>query len=70
MFEDGVKATDIYQGKVGDCYFLSAVAALARNPARIYSLFPEGKINKNGIFMARMIFKGIKQEVTVDSYFP
>lgn len=45
LFEDGIRTTDIIQGKIGDCYFLSAIAALAKYPERILAIFPEEKIN-------------------------
>ena len=35
---DGVSPSDIYQGKLGDCYFLSSMSALAEHPNRIKRL--------------------------------
>lgn len=61
---------DILQGKLGNCYFLSAVAGLAEKPYRIKKIFPSYEINKNGIYMARILHKGIFQEVVVDDYVP
>ncbi|MHB8876556.1 MAG: C2 family cysteine protease [Myxococcaceae bacterium] len=31
LFKDGAKPTDVQQGQIGDCYFPSAMAALAQN---------------------------------------
>jgi hypothetical protein len=62
-----IEPTDIIQSSVlGDCYFMSAVAALAKKSKRILRLFSSIDINPNGIFMARLMFKGILQEVVVD----
>lgn len=61
---------EVKQGAlIGDCYFLSAVAALTRKPWRIEKLFPTTQSN-NGIYMARIMVKGVLQEVIVDDRFP
>jgi hypothetical protein len=65
-----VSAADILQGRIGDCYFLSAIAGLAEKDYRIKAIFPNLQTNKNGIYMARVLHKGVLQEVVVDDYFP
>lgn len=61
---------DIVQGALGDCYFLSSLASLAQNPARIRGLFMTTKRNDEGIYCLRMCHEGIWRAVTVDDYFP
>lgn len=61
---------DILQGRIGDCYFLSAIAGLAEYSDRIKYIFPNLEINKNGIYMARVLHHGVLKEVVVDDYFP
>lgn len=68
--DSDLNPTDIVQGRVGDCYFLSAVAALIRKTERIPRLFPNCDLNSNGVYMAQLMFKGILQEVVVDERFP
>lgn len=64
-------ATDVMQGSlVGDCYFLSAVACLANHPERILRLFPSISLNNKGVYMSRIMHKGIFQEVVIDDRFP
>lgn len=51
-------------------YFISAVAALARREYRIKSMFASLEMNKWGVYMCRLLFDGVYQEVVVDDRFP
>ena len=46
---------------MGDYYFLSAISALAEKDYRIKGLFPSLTMNKCGIYMARIMHKGVLQ---------
>ncbi len=61
--------TDIYQGGLGDCYFLSALAATAKNtPSAITSMFI---VNGDGTYTVRFYTTGGKADyVTVNSQLP
>lgn len=65
-----IDSSDILQGSLGDCYFLSAISALAENDFRVKNLFPNLEINRSGIYMARILYKGVIREVVVDDYIP
>ena len=67
---DKIEPADILQGSLGDCYLLSALAALAEQEYRIKNIFPDLTVNPNGIYMARILHNGILQEVLIDDYFP
>jgi calpain-15 len=56
-----INPSDIVQGKIGDCYFLCAIAALAENDFRIKNLFPNLEMNPWGIYMARILHRGMIQ---------
>mmetsp|Transcript_26752 Transcript_26752/g.88938 ORF Transcript_26752/g.88938 Transcript_26752/m.88938 type:complete len:213 (-) Transcript_26752:290-928(-) len=67
----GATASDISQGNLGDCYFLSAVANVANSAALIARLFPGNQeINKAGIYAVRFWRDGEYRIVVVDDYLP
>jgi hypothetical protein len=67
---DKIEPADILQGSLGDCYLLSALAALAEQEYRIKNIFPSLTMNPNGFYMARVLHNGVLQEVLIDDYFP
>ncbi len=74
IFKGKLEVDDIKQGKLGNCYFLSAVAALvSKNPNLIYQLFrtrvkkPEPEY-KN-YFEIVLFIDGIWQVVILDDHF-
>jgi len=66
----GVQPHDIIQGDVGDCYFLSASAALAEHPKRIEKLFLTKSLNREGIVAVKIFIKGRPEIVTIDTAVP
>jgi calpain-15 len=65
-----IEPNDILQGSIGDCYFLSALSAIAENDFRIKNLFPCLEVSKHGVYMARVLHRGVLTEVVVDDYVP
>ena len=66
----GIDPKDIDQGALGDCYLLSAIAALADRPERIMKLFEETEVNQEGIFCIHMNKHGLPVKIIVDDYIP
>ena len=62
--------TEIVQGSLGDCYFLSSISALGEISTRIKNLFGTTDPNPEGVYMVRVNVRGIQKEVIVDDYFP
>lgn len=46
----GVLPDGVIQGKLGDCWFLAAAAALAEHPDRITKIFSNKVISEAGIY--------------------
>jgi hypothetical protein len=68
LFQNGVSYQDIYQGYVGDCYFLAALASTAfRSPSTIQSMFTD---NGDNTYTVRFYNNGVADYVTVDRYLP
>jgi len=64
----GPKADDVIQGYVGDCYFLSSLASIAKtNPALIKK---DIKANTDGTFTVTFLRNGKAEAVVVDSKLP
>ena len=70
LFHGKIEPNDIKQGMLGDCYFLSALAALAEKPNRIRDMFLDEEVNNEGIYGAKMYKNGIEMYVNVDDFIP
>ncbi len=70
LFDSMIEPKDIIQGNLGDCYLLSALAALSENPRYIKDIFDEQAYNPNGIYAVDMRVDGEVREIIVDDYVP
>ena len=73
LFNERITPESVIQGNYfgnGNCYFMSALAGLARFPNRIIRLFPMTQINPNGIYIVKLFHKGVFKEIIVDDYVP
>jgi hypothetical protein len=65
---NAVAYTDIEQGGIGDCYFLSSLAETAlHNPSAITNMFI---VNGDGTYTVRFIHGSLAQYVTVNAMLP
>ncbi len=66
-----ISPDDVRQGDLGDCYFVSAMAAAAQVPDRISRLFVTKSLDPAlGAYMLRVWVNGAEQEVLVDDCVP
>jgi len=69
----GFSANDLCQGRVGDCWFLSALAVVAERPDLILRLFGYGsftELNDYGICQVNLFLDGYWKTVLVDNFLP
>ena len=70
VFHDGIKDDDIIQGALGDCYFLSAIAALCKFPKLIEKLFYIKEKTEEHCYGVYFNINGVWELVLVDDYVP
>jgi calpain-15 len=61
---------DVVQGALGDCYYLSALSALAEYKNRIINIFHSREINEIGCYRIKCYIHGEEVELVLDDYFP
>jgi hypothetical protein len=68
LYVGGPSPQDVLQGRINDCYFLAALAAVARNdPQAIRDMFTD---NGDGTYAIRFFRNGVPNYVTVDGSLP
>jgi hypothetical protein len=65
-----IDASDIKQRALGDCYFLSTLAAITEYPHRVLRLFPHPDSTPFGCYMVKVCDMGEWKEIIVDDLFP
>jgi calpain-15 len=65
-----VTPSDIKQGGVGNCYFLSALSVMAENQNRILEMFITDKANDECVWSIRMYKNGVCYEINMDNFIP
>ena len=63
-------STDIYQGSIGNCWFMHGASAVARVPGRIESVFYNTELSSNGIYALQIYVLGIPTTVIIDDSMP
>ena len=72
LFKDktNINISDIKQGYIADCYFISSIIELSQNFNMIYNLFKINEVNKKGFYEIILFIEGIYQIVLIDDYLP
>ena len=72
LFKDKTKIniSDIKQGSIADCYFISSIMSLTKNFNIIYNLFKIKEINKKGFYEIILFIEGQYKIIIIDDYLP
>ena len=74
LFGDrGVNPLDIRQGKIGNCWIMSAASALAERPHRIENMFHysgKNEVNPAGVYGVNIFALGVPKTIIVDDFLP
>lgn len=70
IFEGKIEVDDVVQGNIGNCYFLSSLAAMCEYPQLIIQIFRTMKVNPNGYYEIILNLSGQWTVVIVDDYIP
>ncbi|XP_078428400.1 calpain-type cysteine protease family [Wolffia australiana] len=69
LFSGPVNSSDVCQGRLGDCWFLSAVAVLTES-SRISEIIITPEFNAEGVYTVRFCIQGEWVPVIVDDWIP
>ena len=63
-------ATDIYQGSIGNCWFMQGASSVAMKESRLESIFYNTQLSNNGIYAVKLYVLGVPTTITVDDSIP
>ena len=70
VFEGKIEPMDIKQGKLGDCYFLSALSSISEYPFIVKRLFETTEPSSYSYYGIWFFIDGLWKCIVVDDYFP
>ena len=68
--EKNINKSNVKQGNIADCYFISSLIALSFHPQIIFKLFKIKSINQKGYYEIILFIEGQYQIVVIDDYLP
>jgi Calpain family cysteine protease/GRF zinc finger len=66
----GISPNDVFQGGVGDCWFLSAVAVLAERFDLVQKVIQDSELSTTGKITFNLFIDGLWRKIEVDSSLP
>ena len=70
LFSNNISPHNIFQGSIGNCYFLTVISGLAKFPSLIYQLFNNLNISENGCYIIYLRINNKISKIYLDDYFP
>lgn len=63
-------SANVRQGKLGNCWFLSALAVVAEQPHLIRRILPHPNLHPKGVYQINLYLDGMWQAILIDSFLP
>jgi hypothetical protein len=63
-------SASVRQGKLGNCWFLSALAVVAEQPHLIRRILPHQTLHPKGVYQINLYLDGMWQPILIDSFLP
>ena len=70
IYDDNILPNDVVQGKLGSCFFLSAISALAERPALVRRLFEGPELHPSGCQGIWLNIMGVWKQIAIDDFYP
>lgn len=70
VFKGEPLPSDVEQGRLGNCWFLSALAVLAERPSQLRSIIVTPEYNPAGAYAVRLCVDGLWKVTILDDTFP
>jgi hypothetical protein len=67
---NGIRADDIFQGQIGNCWFMHGASAVANRAGRLERLFLNDSLSSNGIYGFQFYVLGVPTTLTIDDSLP
>lgn len=64
------RPADIYQGLLGNCWFISALALIAERPDILERIFVTKHYDSFGVYQLSLCIDGLWRTVVIDDFFP
>lgn len=70
LYQNKIESGQVRQGRVGNCWFLSALAVVAEKKYLVQNIIPHTSVNEKGCYQVNLCLDGKWTSIIVDAYLP